>query len=40
MHAGGDAAVPVCPTDVPRALTHQAAIDDALALFDATLAGK
>ncbi len=36
----GDAAVPVCPTDVPRALTHQAAIDDALALFDATLAGK
>ncbi len=36
----GDAVVPVCPTAVPRAATHKAAIDDALALFDATLAGK
>ena len=36
----GDAIVPVCPTAVPRAATHKAAIDEALALFDATLAGK
>ena len=36
----GDAAVPVCPTEVPRAATHKAAIDEALALFDATLGGK
>ena len=36
----GDAVVPVCPTAVPRAATHKAAIDEALALFDATLAGK
>jgi pimeloyl-ACP methyl ester carboxylesterase len=36
----GDAVVPFCPTEVPRAATHKAAIDDALALFDATLAGK
>ena len=35
----GDAAVPVCPTDVPRAATHKAAIDGALALFGATLGG-
>jgi predicted dienelactone hydrolase len=33
----GDAAVPVCPTDAPRAATHKAAIDEALALFRATL---
>ena len=36
----GDAVVPVCPTEVPRAATHKAAIDDALALFDATLGAK
>ncbi len=36
----GDAAVPVCPTDVPRAATHKAAIDGALALFGATLGGN
>ncbi len=35
----GDAVVPVCPTDVPRAATHKAAIDGALALFGATLGG-
>ncbi|MGB7975684.1 MAG: hypothetical protein WCF81_15365 [Roseiarcus sp.] len=35
----GDAAIPVCPTDVPRAATHKAAIDEALALFDSTLGG-
>jgi predicted dienelactone hydrolase len=35
----GDVAVPVCPTDVPRAATHKAAIDEALALFGATLGG-
>jgi predicted dienelactone hydrolase len=35
----GDSVVPVCPTDVPRAGTHKAAIDDALALFGATLGG-
>jgi predicted dienelactone hydrolase len=33
----GNATVPVCPTDVPRAATHKAAIDEALAFFDATL---
>jgi predicted dienelactone hydrolase len=33
----GDAAVPLCPTDVPRASTHKAALDEALALFAATL---
>jgi predicted dienelactone hydrolase len=36
----GDATVPVCPTDVPRAATHKTAIDAALAFFDATLSGK
>jgi predicted dienelactone hydrolase len=36
----GDAVVPVCPTDVPRATTHKAAIDGALALFGATLGGN
>jgi len=35
----GDAIVPVCPTKVPRAETHKTAIDEALALFDATLGG-
>lgn len=35
----GDAAVPVCPTDVPRAATHQAAINGALAFFGSTLGG-
>jgi hypothetical protein len=35
----GDAVVPVCPTDVPRAATHKAAIDDAWALFGVTLGG-
>ena len=35
----GDAAVPVCPTDVPRAATHKVTIDGALALFGATLGG-
>jgi predicted dienelactone hydrolase len=35
----GDAVVPVCPTEVPRAATHKAAIDGALALFGATLGG-
>ncbi|MBN9508775.1 MAG: alpha/beta hydrolase [Alphaproteobacteria bacterium] len=33
----GDAARAVCPTAVPRAGTHEAAIDDALALFGAAL---
>jgi predicted dienelactone hydrolase len=37
--AAGDAVVPVCPTEVPRAATHKAAIDGALALFGATLGG-
>jgi predicted dienelactone hydrolase len=36
----GDATVPVCPTDVPRAATHKAAIDEAMAFFDATLGGN
>ena len=36
----GNATVPVCPTDLPRAATHKAAIDDALTLFDATLRAK
>jgi predicted dienelactone hydrolase len=35
----GDAVVPVCSTEVPRAATHKAAIDSALALFGATLGG-
>jgi hypothetical protein len=35
-----NAAVPVCPTDVPRAATHKTAIDDALAFFGATLGAK
>jgi predicted dienelactone hydrolase len=35
----GDAAVPVCPTDVPRAATHKVTIDGTLALFGATLGG-
>jgi hypothetical protein len=35
----GDAAISVCPTDVPRASTHKAAIDGALALFGAALGG-
>jgi predicted dienelactone hydrolase len=38
--SAGDAVVPVCPTDVPRAATHKAAIDGALALFGATLGGN
>jgi predicted dienelactone hydrolase len=33
----GDATVPLCPTKIPRAATHKAAIDDALAFFDKTL---
>ncbi len=33
----GDAAVPVCPTKVPRDPTHQVAIEDALAFFGRTL---
>lgn len=32
----GDAAVPVCPTSVPRARTHREAIDDALSLLGQT----
>jgi predicted dienelactone hydrolase len=36
----GNAAVPVCPTDVPRAATHKTAIDDALTFFNATLGAK
>ena len=36
----GNATVPVCPTDVPRAATHKTAIDEALAFFDATLSGN
>jgi len=35
----GDAVVPVCPTDAPRAATHEAAIDEALALFGEALGG-
>ena len=35
----GDAVVPVCPTDAPRAETHQAAIDEAIALFGEALGG-
>jgi predicted dienelactone hydrolase len=38
--AAGDAIVPVCPTEAPRAATHKTAIDDALALFDATLGAR
>jgi predicted dienelactone hydrolase len=34
----GDAAIPLCPTRVPRAATHKAAIDEALAFFGKTLA--
>jgi predicted dienelactone hydrolase len=33
----GDAMVPLCPTKIPRAATHKAAIDDALAFFGKTL---
>lgn len=33
----GDAAVPVCPTEVARDPTHQAAIEDALGFFGRTL---
>ncbi len=36
----GDAVVPVCPTEVPRAATHKTAIDEALTFFDATLGAK
>jgi predicted dienelactone hydrolase len=36
----GNATIPVCPTEVPRAATHKTAIDDALAFFDATLGAK
>ena len=36
----GDATVPVCPTEVPRAATHKTAIDEALAFFDATLGAQ
>ncbi|HEY5203106.1 MAG TPA: hypothetical protein VIJ63_00710 [Roseiarcus sp.] len=36
----GDAAIPVCPTDAPRAATHETAINEALAFFNAALAGK
>ncbi len=36
----GNAVVPVCPTDVPRAATHKTAIDEALTFFDATLGAK
>ena len=35
--SAGDATVPVCPTKIPRAATHKAAIDDALAFFGKTL---
>jgi predicted dienelactone hydrolase len=37
--SAGDIAAPVCLTNVPRAATHKAAIDGALALFSATLGG-
>jgi predicted dienelactone hydrolase len=33
----GNATIPVCPTEVPRAATHKTAIDEAVAFFDATL---
>jgi predicted dienelactone hydrolase len=33
----GNATIPVCPTEVPRAATQKAAIDEAAAFFDATL---
>jgi predicted dienelactone hydrolase len=33
----GNATIPVCPTEVPRAATHKMAIDEAVAFFDATL---
>jgi predicted dienelactone hydrolase len=36
----GNAMIPVCPTEVPRAATHEVAIDEALAFFDATLDRK
>jgi hypothetical protein len=35
----GDAVIPVCPTEVPRAATLKAAIDGALALFGDALGG-
>jgi predicted dienelactone hydrolase len=33
----GNATIPVCTTEVPRAATHKIAIDEAAAFFDATL---
>jgi len=36
----GDAAVPVCRTEVPRDPTHRATIDDALGFFDHTLRAR
>jgi predicted dienelactone hydrolase len=36
----GNATIPVCPTEVPRAATHKTAIDEAVAFFDATLGAK
>ena len=36
----GDATVPVCTTEVPRAATHKTAIDEALGFFDATLGAQ
>jgi predicted dienelactone hydrolase len=38
--SAGDATVPVCPTQIPRAATHKTAIDEALAFFDATLGAQ
>jgi pimeloyl-ACP methyl ester carboxylesterase len=35
--SAGNDTIPVCPTEVPRAATHEAAIDEAVAFFDATL---
>jgi hypothetical protein len=36
----GNAVVPVCPTEVPRAATHKTAIDEALTFFNATLGAQ
>ena len=36
----GNAAVPICLTSVPRAMTHETAIDEALTFFDTTLNGQ
>ena len=38
--SAGNATIPVCPTEAPRAATHKAAIDEAVRFFDAALGAK